>query len=83
MPGPATTEEVLPLVKRLMKGETRDAYWVGAWGQNNEEGKFTKFFCEWNAKNEKAVRDVFSKTPEFPLDAIYPMTKIDSEDFRE
>ncbi len=83
MPGPSTTEDVAPMVRELVKGETVNAYWVRAWGQNDEEGKFLKFFCEWNAENEKAVRDVFAKVPEFPLDGVYPMTKIDSEDFRE
>ncbi len=83
MSGPVTAEEVTPLVQQLVKGESAGAYWVRAWGQNDEQGKFVKFFCEWNAKSKDAIRDIFAKVPDFPLDDIYPMTKIDSEDFRE
>jgi len=82
MPMPVTAEEVTPLVKELLKSETRDAYWVSAWGQQNTEGKFLKFFCEWNAKSADAIRKLFSFVPQFPLDGVYPMARIESEDFR-
>jgi len=82
MPGPVTVEQVTPLVKKLLANEGRDVYWVGAWAQTNEEGKVLKIFCEWNAKDEKAIRAVFAKVPEFPLDSVHPMMKVDSAEFR-
>ena len=82
MPSPTTVEQATPLVKKLLANEGHDAYWVGSWMETNEEGKVLKIFCEWNAKDEKAVREIFAKVPEFPLDSVRPMSKIDSAEFR-
>lgn len=81
-PGPVTVEQATPLVRKLVQNEGRDAYWVEGWAQTNEEGKVLKVFCEWNAKDEKAIREIFAKVPEFPLDNVHRMAKIDSVDFR-
>ena len=82
LPQPATPEEISPLVQELLKHESLDAYWVQAWTEMNEEGKALRIFCEWNAKNVEAVKEVFNEVPAFPLDHIRPMAKFDSDVFR-
>ena len=83
MPQPTSVEDATPLVRKMLHNEGSNAYWVGSCAQTNAEGKVLKIFCEWNAPDEKTIRDVFAKVPEFPLDSIDPMTKIDSADFRQ
>ena len=61
---------------------TVDAYWVKSWAQLNNDGKIVRIFCEWNAKDVDAIRRVMAQLPEFPLDGIYPMMIVDSEEFR-
>jgi hypothetical protein len=76
-------EAVAPLVRKVAANATLEAYWVGTQVQLNDEGKITRLICEWNAKDPKSVEEVFAKVPELPYDGIYPMTKLDSVDFRE
>jgi hypothetical protein len=82
MPKPATIEEATPLGKKVRANATLDAYWVRSWGQCNEQGKIVKILCEWNAVNIGAVRKVLAKVPEMPCEGVYPLTIVDSEDFR-
>jgi len=82
LPAPVTPEEAAPLGKKAKANVTADAYWVKSWVQLNEEGKMVRIYCEWNGKDEDAVREVLDKTPELPLDGLYPMVVVDSEDFR-
>lgn len=81
LPAPVTLEEAAPAGKLAKANSTVDAYWLGAWTQNNEEGKIVKILCEWNAVNIEAVREVLAKVP-IPVEGIYPMTVVDSEDYR-
>jgi hypothetical protein len=81
LPEPMEADAVAPIAKKVKAYSTLDAYWVGTWVQLNDEGKVLRFICEWNAKNPEAVKKVFSKVPELPYDGVYPMTKLDSEDF--
>lgn len=84
MPKPTTVEEVTPLVLKLLANEKgEEAYWVGAWAQTDDKGNAVKIYCEWNAKDEKTIRDVFEGVPDFPLDSIHPMMKMDSMEFRQ
>lgn len=59
-----------------------NAYWVSSWCQLNKERKVVKILCEWNAVNEESIRKELAKVPELPVDGIYPMMKVDSEDYR-
>jgi len=81
LPTPVTLAEATPAGKAAKANSTVDAYWVGAWAQCNEEGKIVKILCEWNATNAEEVRKVLAKVP-IPLEGVYPMMKVDSEDFR-
>jgi hypothetical protein len=81
LPAPVTLEEAAPAGKAAKANSTVDAYWLGAWAQLNEEGKIVKILCEWNAVNIEAVREVLAKVP-IPVEGIYPMTVVDSEDYR-
>jgi len=81
LPGPATVEEATPLAKKAKSLSTVDSYWVSSWAQLNDNGKIVKILCEWNGKDLKSVKDVVAKCG-MPTEGVYPMTKIDSEDFR-
>ena len=83
LPEPMETEAVAPLARKVAANATLDAYWVGTQVQHNDKGQVVRFICEWNAKDVKSVENVFSKVPELPYDGIYPMSKLDSIDFRE
>ena len=78
---PATIEEATPAGKAAKANSTVDAYWVCSWSQLDEKGKIVKILCQWNAVNIEAVRKVLAKVP-VPLEGIYPMMVVDSEDFR-
>ena len=82
LPTPATHEEAAVLGKKARAKMTVDAYWVKSWAQLNNDGKIVRIFCEWNAKDVDAIREVMAQLPEFPLDGIYPMMIVDSEEFR-
>ena len=81
MPGPISIEEATPLAKKAKSLSTVDAYWVSSWTQLDDEGKIVKILCEWNAKDLKSVKELIEKA-EMPTEGVYPMMKIDAEDFR-
>ena len=81
MPGPVTIEEATPLGKKAKSLCTADTYWVGSWAQLDDKGKIVKILCEWNAKDLKSVKALIEKA-EMPTEGVYPMMKVDSEDFR-
>ena len=81
VPNPVTFEEGAPVAKAAKANSTVDAYWVNSWAQLNEESKIVKIFCQWNATNAEAVRQVLPKIPA-PSEGPYPMAVVDSEDFR-
>ncbi len=85
LPSPATIEEVAPVGKAVKAKSTSDAYWVSSWAQLDGKGKITRILCEWDAKDAQSIRRVFDeivKTIPFPVDGIYPMTKVDAEAYR-
>ena len=82
LPAPMTVEEAIPLCKKVKANVTVDAYWVKSWVQLNEEGKGVKIYCEQNAVDAEAIRKVLAKIPELPVDGVYLMIIVDSEDFR-
>jgi len=79
LPVPITPEEAMAVGNAVKSNVTVDAYWVSSWAQLNGEGKIVRIYCEWNAKSAEAIREVFSKTPDLPVDGIYPMATVDSE----
>ena len=83
LPKPSTLEEVAPIAKRAKAASSVDAYWVCSWCQLDEAGKITKLFCQWNASNIEAVQNaVCGRNVPLPLEGVYPMAVVDSEDFR-
>jgi len=82
LPEPGDLEAATPIGKKVKAYSTLNAYWVETWVQLNEKGKVLRFICEWNAKDAASIQKVFDKVPELPVDGIYPMTKLDSEDYR-
>ena len=82
LPSPMTPEEAAPIGKATKANASADAYWVGAWLQMNDQGKATKIFCEWDAKDAESIRKVFAKIPQLPVDGLYPMGKVDAETYR-
>jgi hypothetical protein len=81
LPKPATVEEATPLGKKVKSLCTADAYWVVSWCQLNDQGRVMKILCEWNGKDLKTVKNVVDKSG-LPCEGVYPMMKVDSEDFR-
>jgi hypothetical protein len=81
LPNPTSVEEASPLAKKAKSLSTVDAYWVSSWTQLNDKGKIVKILCEWNGKDLKSVKDVVAKSG-MPCEGVYPMGKVDSEDFR-
>jgi hypothetical protein len=82
LPEPMEAESVTPLAKKVKSYCTLDAYWVGSWVQLNDDGKISRFICEWDAKDVASIQKLFEKIPELPTDGIYPMSKLDAEAFR-
>ncbi len=80
---PLSVEQATPLLKRLAGSMTTEAYWVASWCQTNAEGKAVKAFCRWDGKDLETVRNATAKLlPEMPVEAVYPLTTLDSGDFR-
>ena len=78
-----TAEAGTPFAKAVKANATTDAYWIRSW-YVPEEGKL---YCEWDAKNAAAIRDVVAKAVkasfEVPTEGIYEITMgVNSEDFR-
>jgi hypothetical protein len=80
-PSLPTFAEVMPIARMVRANSTVDAYWIRSYAQLNEEGKIVKLFCEWNAKNIEAIRKAIADIP-IQTEGIYPMSIVDSEDFR-
>jgi hypothetical protein len=82
LPSPATVEEATPIAKAVKANVSVDAYWVGSWLQMNEQGKITKLFCQWDAKDAESIRKIVSKIPQLLTEGVYPMAKVDAESYR-
>jgi hypothetical protein len=82
--GPDMNLEAAQPVGRAVKANcTADAYWVRSWYVPGEG----KFYCEWDAKDVEAIRDVMAQAAaagaELPLEGIYPIVaSVSGEDFR-
>ncbi|MFQ5906465.1 MAG: nickel-binding protein [bacterium] len=75
-----TVEGATPIGKAVKAVATTDAYWLRSW-YAREEGKL---YCEWDAKDAEAVRQVISKAAtDVPVEGVYRMElMVHSEDFR-
>jgi len=82
LPWPTTVAEATPIAKAVKANSSADAYWVGSWLQLNEQGKITKLFCQWDAKDAESIRMILRKIPQLPTDGIYPIAKVDAEAYR-
>jgi hypothetical protein len=82
MPAPITFDEGAPIAKAVKANSTLDAYWISSWGQLNEQGKITKLFCEWDAKDVESINKIVSKIPGLRTEGVYPMAKVDAEAYR-
>jgi hypothetical protein len=76
-------EAATPLGRAVKANCTADAYWVRSW-YLPEEGKF---YCEWDAKDADAIREVMAAAAaqgaSLPLEGIYAMAAAPmGEDFR-
>jgi hypothetical protein len=81
LPG-ITLEEGAPIAKMVKANSTLDAYWVGSWIQMNEQGKGTRLFCEWDAKDVESVKKVLSNISGLATEGVYPLVKIEGETYR-
>lgn len=69
------------LLKQLKASCTSDADWVRSWAVPEQE----KFYCEWDAKNPEAIREVFDKLgdAQVEVEAIYEMHVLEGEAYKE
>jgi len=81
-PSPTTPEGGAPLAKAVKAASSSDAYWIGSYAQLNEQGKITKLFCEWDAKDAQSIRKALDRIPNLPTDGIWPIAKLDGETYR-
>jgi hypothetical protein len=82
LPSPITLEEGTPIAKAVKANSNVDAYWVSSWAQLNQQGKITKLFCEWDAKDAESINKIMAKIPQLPTEGVYPMAKVDAEAYR-
>jgi hypothetical protein len=82
--GDMDLEAATPLGRAVKANSTVDAYWVRSW-YVPEEGKF---YCEWDAKDADAVREVITAATAqigapFPLEGVYAIAAMATgEDYR-
>jgi len=67
------------LLQKLKANCTDDADWVRSWAVPEQE----KFYCEWNAKNPEAIREIFDKIGGTLIEAIYELHVLEGEDYKE
>ncbi|MDQ1279119.1 MAG: hypothetical protein QG670_379 [Thermoproteota archaeon] len=62
---------------------TTEAYWVETLIEANAEGKAVKILCRYDATSLEAIQAAVAKLcPELPVEAIYPLMKFESGNFR-
>ena len=82
--GDMDMDAATPVGQAVKANCTADAYWVRSW-YLPEEGKF---YCEWDAKDAAAIREVITAATEqigapFPVEGIYAIAAMPAgEDFR-
>ena len=82
--GDMTPTAAEPIGRAVKANSTADAYWIRSW-YTPEDGKF---YCEWDAKDADAVRNVCAAAVAqagmpFPLDGVYAITgAFDGETYR-
>jgi len=60
-----------------------DAYWIDSWTQLNDNGEITTIYCQYDAKDAESVAALLKKgAPDLPVQGIYPMGKLEAEDYR-
>ncbi|MFW9877448.1 MAG: nickel-binding protein [Candidatus Thorarchaeota archaeon] len=68
------------LLKQVKASCTGDADWVRSLAVPEQN----KFYCEWDAKNPEAIREVFDNLEgaEVEIEAIYEMHVLEGEDYK-
>lgn len=56
-----------------------NAYWIRSWGVPELE----KIFCEWDAKDVEAIKEVLENAEWLATEGIYEMTIAEAENYRE
>ena len=67
------------LMQDLKANCTDDADWIRSWAVPEQE----KFYCEWDAKNPEAIREVFDKIGGTAIEAIYELHVLEAEDYQK
>jgi hypothetical protein len=77
-----TVQTATPIAKAVKANVNVDAYWVRSTYVRGEG----KLYCEWDAKDEKSIREVIAKAvPNLPTEGIYVLENelmVSSELFR-
>jgi hypothetical protein len=81
MPNHPTFAEAMHITRVVKANSTVDAYWVRSYAQLTEDRSIITLFCEWNATKIEEIQKVLADIP-LQTEGIYPMSIVDSEDFR-
>ena len=73
-------EAMAPVARAIKAASTTDAYWIRS-TYLQEEGKL---YCNWDAKDANAIREVVAKVPACPpIEGLYAVTGVaKGEDYR-
>lgn len=80
---PIREDQITEAAKACRAENGNDAYWVDSWTQLNDKGEITVIYCQYDAKDKEAVAELLRKgAPDLPVEGIYPMGKLEAEDYR-
>ena len=80
---PITEDQIKEAASACRAENGNDAYWIDSWTQLNDNGEITVIYCQYDAKDADAVAALLKKgAPDLPVQGIYPMGKLDSENYR-
>jgi hypothetical protein len=80
---PITKDQITEAARACRAENSNDAYWVDSWTQLNDKGEITVIYCQYDAKDANSISNLLKKgAPDLPVEGIYPMGKLDSEDYR-
>lgn len=73
LPGAVTQDEVIAVGQAVTARLSDNARWLNSWLIPDDD----RLFCEWEASSEEAIRAALVGVEKFPIEAIYPVERID------
>lgn len=73
LPAAATQDEVIAVFQAVMAQLSSNVRWLNIWLIPDDE----HLFCEWEAPGEEAIQAPLAGMNLFPIEAIFPIVRID------